>query len=836
MAAVEVDTVKLDQPVKLEAPSSPIRKRRRRVPTTGASEDCFACQKRQTKCDRRRPYCSQCLDIGKECSGYRTTLTWGVGVASRGKLRGMTLPIAKSNQPPPTSAPARKQSASSTGSSNLETQARDQDGQAPRKRARLTPLNTNAAGMHHSTPPLTSTGYNPAGAVPYPPQNGWQVPSFHAHRQGFNQKAQPPRLFFPDRRGDLFPLRTAIGNSFPDHSPWSTPTVMSNESEYSAEDFMNSPVDPITGYVHPTSNSTPIDQYMPMSATAWNFPVSYDSLNSSQAPVTPLHSMHAHSQAPPIDHVNSDRPTFPIQDVVQDPMMVNDGRKRSISDPTMTLWSMRDPHVDGSGLNLKASNSENGVASKHSENYTLSPRLAYDLSGTQIPPRIQYLIDYYDKAICPVLVAFDGPKNPYRMHIIHLALENPGLQNALAALATNNMRMKCLQDIPRMDNDAEWSKGQISAAIGVPSPEEQHYKAMSIEILNSQLASHAQAKDDAVLATLLILCLFHVCDSGFSKFKTQLAGVQKLLRMRGNPKDSDFVDWVEMFFAWFDVMTAAVNDRETQVRDETLDLTDLSRNLGALEQFSGCEGRLFKLISRLGRLNLLSQNRQVSKSPTWTTNGQSKRPELQRSASSKDFYSLPEEQFDESCWEGLMPPSLNNYQPSEAADGRHEFWQEWRDLRERLQAWKLDASSSESHPHLLHMSESFRYSALLYTERLAFPQWPSSSQNLQDLVSKALHHITEIGTGSCVTKFMLWPLFITGTECVLDSQRDLIRDRCIEIQRESGFYNNVSGLEVLERIWREGEKGREMGKTSCGVQAFHWRNAMDRIDGEYIVI
>lgn len=76
----------------IEAP----RKRRRRAPASGAADDCFACHKRSVKCDRRRPYCSPCLEIGSECSGYKTQLTWGVGVASRGKLRGLSLPVAKS--------------------------------------------------------------------------------------------------------------------------------------------------------------------------------------------------------------------------------------------------------------------------------------------------------------------------------------------------------------------------------------------------------------------------------------------------------------------------------------------------------------------------------------------------------------------------------------------------------------------------------------------------------------------------------------------------------------------------------------------------------------------
>ena len=75
-------------------PASAPRKRRRRAPATGAAEDCFTCRANGTKCDRRRPYCGPCLEASDECKGYRTQLTWGVGVASRGKLRGMTLPVS----------------------------------------------------------------------------------------------------------------------------------------------------------------------------------------------------------------------------------------------------------------------------------------------------------------------------------------------------------------------------------------------------------------------------------------------------------------------------------------------------------------------------------------------------------------------------------------------------------------------------------------------------------------------------------------------------------------------------------------------------------------------
>ena len=170
-------------------------------------------------------------------------------------------------------------------------------------------------------------------------------------------------------------------------------------------------------------------------------------------------------------------------------------------------------------------------------------------------------------------------------------------------------------------------------------------------------------------------------------------------------------------------------------------------------------------------------------------------------------------------------------------DSRHAFLSEWRFIREKLQDWSPDlaATSVVASPALMHISESFRYAALLYTERLAYPTLPSSSDGIQSLVDQALSHIRDIGPNSCVTKFMLWPLFIAGTECVEERHKALIRARCLEIQKESGFYNNVSGLEVLERVWKENERDISIHKP-CGTQAFRWRGCMDRVDGEYIVI
>lgn len=474
---------------------------------------------------------------------------------------------------------------------------------------------------------------------------------------------------------------------------------------------------------------------------------------------------------------------------------------------------------------------------------------------------MRFLLDYYDKFICPA-VASNSDANPYRIHILHLATQSEGLQNAIAALATNNMRMRggiegrrlSLPQNSRLPDHAfsQMTARELREMHGQPTTEEKHYKANSIAILNRQLADPASARDDSVLATLLILCLYHVCDSGFTKFKTQLAGVQKLLSMRDRSVQSNFIGWIELFFTWFDVMTSTVNDRETQVQGESLDMMNLTANLGALEHLTGCEGRLFKLIARLGRLNLLSQNRPVRSSNI--TPRASPQP-----AKRRDFYSFNFDNVDGNGWgTPVQELDIDPLTPT-PDDARSSFWMEWNDIRTRLQEWEIDdslraescgaASStltmSPEQAALLHISESFRYAALLYTERLAHPTASCTSLNFQSLVAQGLYHISQIGITSCFNKFLLWPLFMLGTECVDPEHRAIVRQRCVEIQRESGFFNNLSSLEVLEKVWQEddergdsnsGEAFGQRGVLGAQMQAFRWRNAMDRVDGEYIVI
>lgn len=177
--------------VSSDPPTVPQRKRRRRAPATGASDDCFACTKRNTKCDRRRPYCSQCLEVGKECSGYKTQLTWGVGVASRGKLRGLSLPIARS-APAAKSPPATRPRASSTLSQKNEDDVK---------------IKKETMGPGSPLPGSLFTTYDFVNMAPHgvanpsmPMSSEWNFPVQHDyavhdyHRDGMNHQRQLPQL------------------------------------------------------------------------------------------------------------------------------------------------------------------------------------------------------------------------------------------------------------------------------------------------------------------------------------------------------------------------------------------------------------------------------------------------------------------------------------------------------------------------------------------------------------------------------------------------------------------------------------------------------------------
>lgn len=508
------------------------------------------------------------------------------------------------------------------------------------------------------------------------------------------------------------------------------------------------------------------------------------------------------------------------------------------------------------------------------------PHDSISSSVSDFSPRISFFLDYYEKMICPSLVVIDTPTNPYREHILALASSSQSLQHAICALSACNLRMKRKQSLGQdhwrhqpfeLELQDHINGGTFSRptcvrrtshhpvtrddhANDASLQEEYQHRSLAVSLLNQQLSDPGKARHDCVLATLFILCHYRMCESGIAQFRTQFAGVKKILGMRESGVETGNWGWMETLFTYFDGIAASINDREAQLRGGYLDMvaTPTNPNHG-LENVAGCDSVLFKSIAKLGRLNLLSQHRPVL-AEYKTTSLESltarrppppqPRPGLAGQALA-DFYNLHAHNFDGNGFSSTLDddaafPLLTSTTSHD--DLRTTFWTEWKSTRQSLQEWEFDPSrlitflpappSANQLRDFGYISEAFRYSALLYTERLACPNLPSSHLNFQNLVSQVLFYVTSLEQGSGCEKFLLWPLFISGSECINELQQSIVRNKCREIMGRSGYLNNLAGLEVLEKLWAE--KEAERAPPQLGGP-FRWTRHMEGVEGEWMM-
>lgn len=848
MSALEVGT---QPPIASTQPDGPgARKRRKRAPAAGAATDCFTCTTRNVKCDRRRPYCSQCLEDAKDCSGYKTQLTWGNGVASRGKLRGLSLPVAGTAQVgTPQSPPKNKRRQSQVHPSQPAQRPRASiSSQDPAHIAPAFVLSPESAGSNAAFQverPLLSP------SVPAPYSTATWVPSIPTSPLG------PDALKTEDAFAYSNPLPIPLASPLEAYHFSHRPN---QHIGYGAND-QPSPL----SYPGPSEDSIYFGPVMshtssgvPNSASSYSTSSAYSTSHDPLYPVQTQYSVFGR-QSDPYGSSASYGLGLPSQILNMGADKAEDLQANEADEEIPRFG----PGFDESCAIVE---DDSSVALHHfSREYRLSLSPLAGMGAIGKTPRMQYLINYYAEVISPVIVAFDGPSNPYRTNILELAARSETLQHAIAALSASNLRQRRetgALSTGKTDPARRSSMAHLSLTNeswhnpGLLTPQEQAreeslHKGAAISSLNRQLADPIHRKDDSILATLLMLCLFHICDTGIAKFQTQFAGVKKLLGLRKDDLrlDSRDTNWITRLFTWFDAMTATVNDREGQIQGVYLDMSAFSDEEWALENLVGCDAQLFKTIAQLGRLNVLGQGKAVSQNPAVVC-----RP-LPSMSPINDYSN-----FDGNGWmrmvedETLFSAKTDTRNHSSPQEQHTQFWREWREIRHALQMWQLDTSlfdaTSVAAPYLTvdqrvdlaNISESFRYSALLYTERLANPKVPSTDERIRSWVQQCLRYIKAVKSDV----YLLWPLFITGSECVAEVDRSVIRERCLDIQKDSGFLNNQSCLELLERVWRRYDEDHAVSpRTNARSQlpreeesGFRFTTVMklENNEGEYIVV
>ncbi|KAL0943958.1 uncharacterized protein CTRU02_201845 [Colletotrichum truncatum] len=821
------------------AAAASVRKRRRRAPAGGAADDCFTCSKRNVKCDRRRPYCSQCLEIGNECSGYKTQLTWGVGVASRGKLRGLSLPIAKA---PPVAGVAKKSpprpransTATSAGWADAEDLSRrnmrDDGGFSPEHvgSAPTTPYphNYDFLSMSHPEPAssLTTAHWNNLSYSSSIPTEGPNYRKLGAHL------------------GPI-PISGALSSSLESVSDADYMSPISHS--YSRDDipFLHSPTVLYDGY---SAHGSPNPQ-SPISAI----------LIDQRAPTSCPSLVYAPSEQG--SSLTSHMDNFESQ-LSQKLMRECD----TLSVPEMDAYSTS---CNSSG-HVWTSPPPEEMSPHHSDHQTSAqwPTM-FEPQAVHVNPdlvaKMPFFMDYYKNIMCPSMVFIDGPGNPYREHILQLAQNSQSLQHAICALSACNLRMK--RRLSLGQDTRELSEKLMAEKSGPDSltdaqPEDQslseeyQHRNLAVHLLNQQLNDPAKSSHDSVLATILLLCHYRMVESGIAKFHTQFAGVKKILSMRRSQNLAPSRDsaWMEAIFTYFDAISASINDREAQLNTTFYGVMPDAQLLppGA-ENMVGCDRELFKTISRLGRLNLLSQHRAVQNPLTHSIPSRSQSPlgsplahAYKGSLNSlhqqqlSDAYSMSSHRFDGNGFGSTLDEDEFLCSPVTYEDHRNNFWREWREARFALQSWEFDSArvlaslptpaTTAQVRDLGSLSEAFRYAALLYTERLASPNVPSTHSSFQNLVSQVVYYATSLEAGSSAEKFLLWPLFVAGSECVNELQQNIVRSKCRDIMARSGYMNNLAALDVLERLWAgEWEKNEPRSPAAVKLEAmrrgpFNW--------------
>ncbi|KAK3359319.1 fungal-specific transcription factor domain-containing protein [Lasiosphaeria hispida] len=805
------------------------RKRRRRAPAGGAADDCFTCAKRNVKCDRRRPYCSQCLEIGNDCSGYKTQLTWGVGVASRGKLRGLSLPIAKA---PPVAgsktvkSPTRVRTSSTT--SNAQWPA-EQDDRMVRDDIEQLPDRNNPSVPTTPFHPYDMSHMSPVETAP----GGWSHIQFSSPMSA-------------NEDGSRFQ-----GRSLP--LPISTHSEMMGTTMDSMSDM---------DYMSPMGHSFQRDDLPPYLHSPTGMYDSYTG-HGSPAPQSPASAImieqpRAPTSCPSLVYTPSE-PASSLQSHVSHVSHVETLEAQLSRKLTQDcdIFAPRTPDLDTYSTSAQShapfwapsGTDDDSVSRSIPEHSTLSwppsfpshpPSPVLQVSPDLIT-KMPFFIDYYEKTMCPGMVFIDGPGNPYREHILQLSGSSRSLQHAICALAACNLRMKRKLslgqhgremgerlDTSSMDNGSDTQPEDQSLS------EEYQHRNLAVRLLNEQLNDTEKSTHDSVLATILLLCHYRMAESGIAKFHTQFAGVKKILGMRRMspfPPSRDSA-WMEALFTYFDAVSASVNEREAQLNTSFYGvLPDAQLLPPGSENLVGCDRELFKTIIKLGRLNLLSQHRSVqnllaggnasSRSASPIT-GAFKSPSHIGDHNSI-FGNGMHQRFDGNGFattldeEDILLSTAGLHSPTAYDDHRSMFWREWKDARIALQSWEFDSSrvvaslvpaSSGALPptgaqvrDLGSLSEAFRYAALLYTERLASPNVPSTHSNFRNLVSQVVYYATSLEAGSSAEKFLLWPLFVAGSECVNELQQNIVRSKCREIMARSGYMNNLAALNALERLW-----------------------------------
>lgn len=786
----------------------PPKKRARRAPAPGAANDCFTCQELHMECDRRRPYCSQCLEHDKSCSGYKTALTWNIGVASRGKLRGLTLPIATSE------AVSRRSVARGRKRWVVSNQLPELDAES----AHLPP-----AVASQSADPSAKIGTRQYSFVNMDPKHSATTPK--SPTPGARSRSAPqsdahnsPRVRKRPRRHSSDSLRVQYADQ-----------IRGLQDSLLSASVLGLLNDHSFGLSIDSSPKAPlVVASEPYHGHFFSFPASGDLLNDN-----------IYTEPPAMGWLRENCPSLNL-----DPSMANYSHHEL--SPTVAAPAVRADNIllNQESLDVYGFAANNAIwcgdsAADNSTRY-LAQDQAVQVNALSYPDQLSLgiseplsfqsgqtsnlrcLIDYYDRVVPPVPTTFNSRTHPYKAYILRLAAGNGALQYAIAALSANYMRQRCAcarpnpsrqpfsdffhDEFVRKSSSAhdmvDAGRNQMpSLCLGERLEREFYFKEVCSRALNEQLGEMNLRKDDSLRATILMLCLDHVCGMGLASLKRRFASVSKIVSVHGEimTMNTKATTWLAIMFTWFDsMMLAGGRGKETFPAGSTMSpgVNEESWRLGTL---AGCNGKLFQIISQLGQLNLARGD------PPLIPADQAAHLGFGQILTPADNYSDYSDYIPNlnPADEGRPTPFANA-----ETDPRSQFRSKRNEIRAQLEGWRWDppaqypTGAKPAAPlrqfNSDHVSESFRCAALLYIECLTSSRMAGMQPRVRTLVKRVLFHTSNV---ECDISLIL-PLFVAGLSDASEQICHLKGEGCLDLLDDSDLLRSVSALELAQHLWR----------------------------------
>ncbi|KAJ5938210.1 fungal-specific transcription factor domain-containing protein [Penicillium verhagenii] len=345
------------------------------------------------------------------------------------------------------------------------------------------------------------------------------------------------------------------------------------------------------------------------------------------------------------------------------------------------------------------------------------------------------LLSHYDHIICPHQIAqsVDNSENPYRLYVLPLAYEQIGLLYSVLALSACHLG--------HLNSDKH-----LYEAIAV----DYRLKAiaeLSVVIRKVCSGDFSDNDRDGVFATIQILLLHDICESGISSHGAHISGAmsissQLMLDQRLSVSDERTVFFLSNL-AWLDIIRAFSTPGRLcfsqDLREKLLSLCNLR-----FESVNGCPRDLVLLIGE--------------------------------------------------ALEHAKARSIGRLNAKEYSDRLHS-------LINRFYLWdKSRCFYPNNDPLWLDVVEAYRHTCILRTRRLLDEKESAAEPFIQASVTAILDSIANIPNSSPLIELLVLPLFIAGADCLSPHSRHYILLRLADIKARSEM--SISAPQtLLEKVW-----------------------------------